>query len=103
MLKPYTGSKTVVTAGTRVQLTAISSQEIFTSIVIQGTATNAGRVFVGGSNVSATNGVSLAAGEAVTFSGDWRRDGSDEFDITDFYIDAATNSDSVQIILIAKR
>lgn len=103
MLRPFSGSKTVTTAGTRVQLTAVQNQSIFTTIVIQGYTGNTGKIFVGDVTVSATNGIALAAGECITISGDWRRDGADDFLITDFYIDAATNGDKAEIMIIAKR
>ena len=58
------GTKTVSTAGTRVQLT--SSPTSCISLTIQVLSTNAGTIWIGGSDVSASGKVGLALTNGVT-------------------------------------
>lgn len=59
----FNGKTTVTTAGTRVTLAA--SQAI-KSVTIKALAANTGTIFVGNTTVASTNGLALAAGEAIS-------------------------------------
>jgi hypothetical protein len=94
---------TVTTAGTRQQCAAIDGHKIFTTIVFQGDPDNTDIVVFGGSGVTAANGGALQAGQFGGFGGDQRRDGTDEFNITDFWVDAAVSGEKIRILAISKR
>lgn len=65
LLAGYTdGTKTVATAGTRVQLA--TSPVSCISLTIQVLSTNAGTIWIGGNDVSASGGVGLALTQGVT-------------------------------------
>lgn len=59
----FNGKTTVATAGTRVTLAASQTVK---SVTIKALATNTGTIYVGSSTVAASNGLQLAAGEAVS-------------------------------------
>ena len=80
------GTTTVSTAGTAVQLYS-TEDTIATDIKIKALSTNSGLVYVGLSNVNATNGFTLVKGEEVTFDRDK--------DITVYYVDAAESGDKI--------
>lgn len=74
--------KTVTTAGSAVALVA-SSTPITSVVIIKALASNgAGFIYVGGSGVSASNGLELAAGEQIAFPID---------DLQKVYLDASAN------------
>ncbi len=58
------GTTTVVTAGTRVRLSA--GNTVCVSLTIQALSTNAGTIWIGGDNVSAANGIGLALSNGAT-------------------------------------
>lgn len=81
------GQATVTTAGTRVQLPPATG----ISVTVKAKAGNAGSVFVGGPNVSASTGFILAAGESASF---------DVSNLSLVWLDAATNGDGVSYLYI---
>jgi len=91
------GTKSVTTAGTRVQLDTTSRP--VSAILIIAKSSNVGRIFYGGSDVASTTQTGLEPGESVTF-------GSIEeepFDIANIYIDSANNSDGVDFVATRAR
>lgn len=60
------GSKTVATAGTRVQLSTISVP--CKKVIVQSLFANTGNVYLGDSTVSASNGLLLYPGSATSFT-----------------------------------
>jgi len=91
----------IPTAGTRVQVSATDTP--VTTVIVQAKATNAGLVFVGDASVSATRGISLAAGKAIALNADEFGEGAGEFILSDVYVDAATNGDDVKVAYIKRR
>ena len=84
-----TGTTTVTTAGTRVRVNNIANK--LNSIVFKAPIANAGTVYYGLADVSATNGWPLAPGEeSPTFN---FGAGSVAFDV--WWIDSASNGDKV--------
>lgn len=84
------GSKTVVTAGTRVQLTSTSTPCRY--VIIVGNTNNVGKIYVGGITVSSSRGRPL------------NQEQSEKIDINDLskvYIDAANNGDGVTYVFVA--
>lgn len=93
---------TVVTAGVRVQVD--TEKRPLTSIIIQAANGNSGRLYVGDSTVSSTNGIELNAGESLEITGDGRNDGqSDEVVLADLWIDASANAQIAKIAFFVKR
>lgn len=95
--KLKTGSVVNVPAsGTRV---ALSSTELKSSnIVVQAASGNTNKIYVGDSTVTATNGISLEPGQTINVTGDVRRGGGDEYDLSDIFVDADTNDDKVRVM-----
>jgi len=91
--------KNVATAGTRVQLSssAIYAKKVF----IVASTSNAGLIYIGGSDVSSTNGFPLAntaPGNRVDL-GDLTIGGSSEaWDLSQVYVDAANNDEDVFVL-----
>lgn len=89
---PKSAQKTVTTAGTRVQLSTTSAK--VNGVIVKALAANTGVVFVG--DVTVTNAGGAAAGfqlsakeSVILFTGN----------ITNIYIDAATNGEGVCYIV----
>ena len=96
-----TGTTDVPSAGTRVQLSNTAEQVL--TIQVYARAGNSGLVYFGISDVSASNGREIAAGEDITidFRGLTKQsDGSIQFN--KFYVDAATNGDDVDWMVIIR-
>lgn len=92
---------TVSTAGTRVQVSATATP--VSSIIFEAHASNTGVVYIGDASVAATRGTSLAAGQALAISADQSGRDGEEFFLSDFYVDAATNGDKVKVSYIKRR
>ena len=82
---------TVTTAGTEVQLSNTTNR--VTWVKVKALAANSGIVYIGGSDVSATNGYELSAGNELIVPIAEMTGGSESFDT--LYVDAATNGDKV--------
>ena len=94
----YLGSlqKAVTLAGTAEALSA--SELLVKRAVIKATAGNTGNIYVGGSGVDSSNGFVLDGGEELVLDG-VSVDGSDQYwDLSNIYIDAGTNADSVSVV-----
>jgi hypothetical protein len=80
-----TGTKTVTTAGVRVQL---STDETITCmyVIVCAKVTNTGYIFLGGSDVSSTSGIPLAALEKIRIDIDR---------LNKIYIDSSVSSEGV--------
>lgn len=93
---------TVATAGTQVQVS--TSNLPITTIVISAPAANTGVIYVGNSDVSATTGIEVAKGTSVSITADMSgRAGGEEFILSDFWIDAATDGDKANVLYITRR
>lgn len=86
-----TGSATVTTAGTRVQLTTAST--VSKRLDVMAKDTNTGIITVGGTAVVAAStgrtGIALTAGQSYTFYVD---------DVSDVYIDSTVNGEGVSFV-----
>lgn len=86
---------TIDTAGTR---EAISGSSVrCKSVIISADSLNTGKVYVGDSSVSSTNGVELSAGEDIILDADYLGNAEDELDLSDIYVDTASNGNKVRI------
>lgn len=96
------GDITVVTAGTRVQLTATSTMTPGCAIAAK--ATNTGNIYIGDSNVAATTaGAVVRPGETIEITGPQIGGTEEEFDLSRIYIDAGTSGDKVTVGYFARR
>jgi hypothetical protein len=91
------GEVTVTTAGTRVQIT--SSDITAVAVVIQALPTNTGNIFVGDSTVASTNGLILTPGDIIVID----PEEENELNLSDVYVDAATNADKVRVAYMTVR
>lgn len=87
MSRPFVGTTTVSSAGTRVQLSNTVDRVL--GYNIKALAGNGNKVYFGTSNVSATNGYELSAGNTIT------REYRNSVKISSFYVDSATNGDKI--------
>ena len=92
----------VTVAGTRQQ---ISSVDIRTPlIVITAITGNTGLIYIGDSAVSSTKFIlELAAGETAEIRATESNAFGEEFSLSDFYVDAATSADKINVGYIKRR
>lgn len=99
-VKPINATKTVTTAGTRVQFTATSTYA--TSIYFEALKTNSGVIYIGDSTVSATKYIAaLPAGVGFTFAADsfgraGSANGGTELQLSTLYADCSVSGEKVQ-------
>jgi hypothetical protein len=96
--KPKAIQKTVTTAGTEVQVS--SGVLTVRSCVIQALAANAGKIYVGGSDVDSTHGAHLSPGASLTLEAPG--DPTAYIDLTNVYVDAETNGDKVNVLYLER-
>lgn len=81
------GSRTVTTAGTRVQLSTTSVPCI--DLIVQAVFGITGRIYVGGPNVSSTAGVYLSAGQSLPINTD---------NLNKVWLDSTVNAEGVTYV-----
>ena len=84
------GTTTVTTAGTEVQISNTTNR--VRKIQAKALAANSGITYFGVSDVTATNGYELSAGNTITLD---FADAGGTVPFSTFYVDAATNGDKV--------
>lgn len=100
-IAPVNASKTVATAGTRVQFT--TSAIYCTSIYVEALGGNTGYIYVGGSNVSSTVYIArLGAGQGITFAidGDPKASaatGGNEYNLNFLYLDSSVSGEKALV------
>ena len=85
----YSGTIKVTSAGTRVQA---GHKGNVRSVVFKARADNTGDVYLGGSDVSSTDGMTLTPGESIAL------ENFDAISTAQYYADAANNNDQVDFI-----
>jgi len=99
-VKAITGTVvTIAAAGTAQQ--ASTTAIPISSITFQAESGNTGNTFIGDSTVDSTDGLVLEPGLDITFTVVDSQ--TDEFILSDFWIDAATNGDKVRFSYIKRR
>lgn len=96
------GAVTVATAGVRVRLTSTLSDptaDVLTPwIFIQAAESNTGIIYVGLSDVASNKYIiALGAGEGMELTPTQTRGTEHEYSLNDFYIDASSNAQAVQV------
>lgn len=92
-LKPKAFRKTITTAGTRERLT--TADRSIPAVVIQALTANTGIVYVGDSEVSATNGLELSAGDSITLENDDLGNADAKISLKDIWLDVSISTDGV--------
>lgn len=87
------GSKSVTTAGTKVQLSATSTKVYW--LDIQAKCDNTNYIYVGDSGLNNTIGIQLTPCSVLTISSG--NTGKDPLNLTDIYIDSLVNGDGVRL------
>lgn len=95
LAKLKTLQKTVTTAGTRVQLTTVSTPAY--GVRIKAKVANAGVIYLGDLAVAAANGYQVAAGEHLDLS-EILLDKTAIIDLKDIWVDAATSADGISVV-----
>lgn len=102
-IKAINASKTVTTAGTRVQVS--TSATYVTSIYFEALGTNTGYIYVGDSSVSSTVHIArLSAGQSFTIAVDVTTGhgvGS-ELNLSDYWVDSSVNGEKVQVTYLQR-
>jgi len=94
------GTVTVTTAGTAVQ---ISANEISaSSIIIQASDLNTGKIFYGDSTVDSTD-TFLCPGQSVPLAGDSLRGISEALFLSDLFVDAENDGNAVHVAYFKRR
>lgn len=94
-IKFTTITKTVTTAGTRVQLS--STALLVRSFTVCAKTANTGHIYYGGATVDSTNGVDLSAGDCTGWAPVAATGGSTAYDLSSAYIDASVNGEGVNV------
>lgn len=95
---PQTSTATVTTAGTRVRLSSTSI--LSESILVIAAAANTNNVYVGGSDVSSTNGIPLSPGQSIVLQGAAARNSSEQINAKEIWLDADTNGNIARYLYI---
>lgn len=91
---------TVVSSGTAVPVHP--SLLYVTSITIQADYTNVGNIYVGDSTVTTLNGLEIPPGDAAEITADNSKAGSEEFDISQIYINSSTTGNKAKIAVFRR-
>lgn len=92
----------VPVAGTRVQITSTNTP--VSSVIFQAKPTNTGLIYIGDASVSSVRGITLNTSQTFAVTADMSgRSGGDEMVLSDWYVDAATNNDSVRVLYTKQR
>lgn len=89
---------TIATSGTRQAITALDRNAV--SIMIQADSLNTGKIYIGDSTVTTSNGIELAAGETFVLTPDI---GDKEIILSDIYLDTQTNGNVARIQYLSSR
>jgi len=93
---------TVSVAGTRVQIT--SSASGCGGIIFQANSANTGKIYVGDSTVTSSNGIAIGPGESYTIASQSLDGVMDaELILSDYYLDADTSGNSCRIQYLTVR
>ena len=86
---------TVTTGGTRVQMS--STAILSPSVCIEAKSDNSGKLFIGGSDVTSSKGIELAAGQSICLDAS-RSAGYDMIDLSTIWINASANTQVAKVI-----
>jgi hypothetical protein len=99
-IKPVSTSRTCSVAGTaiRVAASSVHAERYCDTAVVQAHPSNTGNIFVGGSDVSSSNGFVLEPGDAMNLGQFLDKKRGAVLDLYNFWVVSATNNDVVRVI-----
>lgn len=89
----YDGSATLAAAGTRQRL--VSTRTPAAWITFQPGSSNSGSIYIGGSTVSSTSGLSMLVGDSVV---SWPVADINMYDLHEIWFDGSSTNDTVQFV-----
>jgi len=92
---------TITSGGTARPLSATSI--LVTSITIQASFTNVGKLSLGDSTVTTSNGIEIPPGDTCTIDAPMGMRGPEELDISTIYVVSATTNDSCKVLSFKRR
>ena len=92
-----TFDKNVTTAGTRVRL---SDSDLWTREVVIQAKDNTDDLYVGGDDVSSSNGLILQPLKSFTISDLLLKGTNEQFNLKDVWIDSVVNGDGVRVLYV---
>lgn len=78
------------------------TRQYVTSVSVQAEATNVGKVYLGDSSVTTSNGVFVEAGDSIEITADIGGKHSDEFALDQVYVTSGTSGNAVRIIAFVR-
>ena len=99
-IQPLTLTKAVASAGTAV---AIGTRPAIGTCIIQADTGNTRKVFIGDSSVETSTGISLDPGDSMSLQGPQGRGWTDEYNLSDIFVDAANSADLIRIMAFVKK
>lgn len=90
---------TISSAGTRQQIT--TSNIAAMSVIIQADSLNTGKIYIGDSTVTSSNGIELSAGDSFILNPEFL--GEREVTLSDIYVDTETNDNIARIQYLTSR
>jgi hypothetical protein len=92
---------TIPVAGTRVPISVNATA--VQSVVIKARDSNIGFVYVGDATVTATRAIELSPGESISLSADSLGRGSDEFILSDLWVDSESANNEINVAYVKRR
>lgn len=100
VIKPVSTSRTCSVAGTAIRVAASNAHydRFCETAVVQSHPSNVGNIFIGGSDVSSSNGFVLEPGDSVNLGQFLDKKRGSVLDLYNFWIVSSTNNDVARII-----
>lgn len=89
---------TVGGAAVRVVTTTTPPERFCDTAVFQATPTNVGNIYIGGSDVTSSNGFMLEPGDAINLSQFMDKKRGATLDLYNFWVVSDTNNDSIRVL-----
>lgn len=104
VIKPKSTARTCSTAGVAIRVAASStySDRYCDTAVVQAHPSNVGNIFVGGSDVSSSNGFVLEPGDAINLAQFMDKKRGAVLDLYNFWVVGDTNNDTVRVLRSAQ-
>ncbi len=91
-------AKTVASAGTAEAI--VASPVRAASILIQADVDNTGNMYLGDSTVDDSNGIEVAPGQVIEWTGDQARGIEQQIDMSQIYVDADNDGEGIRILVL---
>lgn len=104
VIKPISTQRTCSVAGTAIRVagSSVNSDRYCDTAVIQAHPSNTGNIFVGGSDVSSSNGFVLEPGDAINLAQFIDKKRGAVLDLYNFWVVSATNNDVIRVFRAAQ-